>query len=320
MLMLGARLPVRTGAQLMTDETSPVAVPVGAVSRISPRVLIVLSLLALYLVWGSTYLAIRFALESYPPFVMGALRFLSAGALVYAFQRWRGMPAPTRRQWFNCAITGTLLLGLGNGLVCFAEQSVSSGLAAVAVASMPVFAAAFGAMFGQWPRRLELVGLVIGFAGVIVLNLGSDLRGSPLGAIALVTAAASWAFGSLWSKRQDMPPPAMSTAAQMLAGGVALTIFALATGESVPTAPTLKATLAVVYLGVFGSIVAFTAYVYLLKTVRPALATSYAYVNPPVAVLIGAVAVGEQVRVLDVVAMAIILAGVAIITLAKDKK
>ncbi|HVJ61622.1 MAG TPA: drug/metabolite exporter YedA [Tahibacter sp.] len=294
--------------------------PVANAPRFSPRLLIVLSLAALYLIWGSTYLAIRIALESYPPFVMGALRFLSAGVAVYAFQRWRGTPAPTRRQWLNCAFTGTLLLGLGNGLVCYAEQSVSSGLAAVAVASMPVFAAAFGVMFGHWTRRLETIGLVVGFAGVIVLNFGSDLRGSPLGAIALVVASAAWAFGSLWSKRQDMPPPAMNTAAQMLTGGAALTVFALLSGESLPTAPTLNATLAVVYLAVFGSIIAFSAYLFLLKTVRPALATSYAYVNPPVAVLIGALLGGETVRLLDIAAMGVILAGVAIITLAKDKR
>ncbi|MDC8013632.1 drug/metabolite exporter YedA [Tahibacter soli] len=300
---------------MSTEVTAAATTP-----KISPRLMVVLALGALYLIWGSTYLAIRFALESYPPFVMGALRFLAAGTAVYAFQRWRGATAPTRRQWLNCAVTGTLLLGLGNGLVCFAEQSVTSGLTAVAVASMPVFAAAFGMMFGHWPRRLETIGLVVGFVGVIVLNLGSDLRGSPLGAIALVVASAAWAFGSLWSKRQDMPAPAMNTAAQMLTGGIALTVFALLSGESLPGAPTLNATLALLYLAVFGSIVAFSAYLFLLKTVRPALATSYAYVNPPVAVLIGALLGGETVRVLDVVAMGVILAGVAIITLAKDRK
>ncbi|HJU38238.1 MAG TPA: drug/metabolite exporter YedA [Tahibacter sp.] len=301
----------------MSNETSA---SVAVAPKISPRLLIALSLAALYLIWGSTYLAIRYALESYPPFAMGALRFLAAGAALYAFQRWHGVPAPTRRQWLNCAFTGALLLGLGNGLVCYAEQHVSSGLAAVAVASMPVFAAAFGTLFGQWPRRLETLGLVVGFAGVIVLNVGSDLAGSPAGAIALVVAAASWAFGSLWSKGQDMPPPIMNTAAQMLTGGAVLTTFAFLTGESLPAAPTLNATLALAYLAVFGSIVAFSAYLFLLKTVRPALATSYAYVNPPVAVLIGAVIGGETVRVLDVVAMGVILAGVAIITLAKDKR
>lgn len=297
------------------------ASPAPATSGLfSARVLVPLALIALYVVWGSTYLAIRVGLEGYPPFVMAALRFLVTGAALYAFLRWRGMAAPSARQWRNCAITGSLLLGFGNGLVCYAEQSVSSGLAAVAVASMPLFAAGFGAMFGHWPRRWELAGLLIGFVGVIVLNLGGDLRGAPLGAGALLVASAAWAFGSLWSKRQDMPPAAMSTAAQMLTGGVALTALALLAGEHLPTAPGLRATLALVYLGVAGSIVGFSAYMYLLNQVRPALATSYAYVNPPVAVLFGVLLGGERVHALDVLGMAVILGGVAIITLARDRR
>ncbi len=291
-----------------------------APALLSPRVLVLLALIALYVVWGSTYLAIRIGLESFPPFAMAALRFLVTGAALYAFLRWCGVAAPTLLQWRNCAITGTLLLGFGNGLVCFAEQSVSSGLAAVAVASMPLFAAGFGVLFGHWPRRLELAGLLIGFVGVIVLNLGGDLRGSPYGAMALLAASASWAFGSLWSKRQDMPPAAMSTAAQMLTGGVSLSIIALLTGESLPALPTLRATLALAYLGVFGSIIGFSAYMYVLNQVRPALATSYAYVNPPVAVLFGVWLGGEHVQAQDILGMAIILAGVATITLARDKR
>jgi drug/metabolite transporter (DMT)-like permease len=182
---------------------------------------------------------------------------------------------------------------------------------------MPLFAAGFGTLFGEWPRRWELAGLLIGFVGVIVLNLGSDLRGAPVGAAALLVASACWAFGSLWSKRQSMPAPAMSTAAQMLTGGVALSVLGLVSGERLPTAPTLPATLALVYLGVAGSIVGFSAYMYVLNQVRPALATSYAYVNPPVAVLFGVLLGGESVRALDLVGMAVILGGVAIITLAK---
>jgi len=302
------------------NDSSPTVSAAAPSPWLTPRVLVPLALLSLYVVWGSTYLAIRIGLESYPPFVMAALRFLVTGAAMYGFLRWRGVPAPTALQWRNCAITGTLLLGFGNGMVCFAEQSVSSGLAAVAVASMPLFAAGFGAVFGQWPRKWELIGLLIGFVGVIVLNLGGDLRGSPIGAIALLIASASWAFGSLWSKRQSMPPAAMSTAAQMLTGGVALTVFALVSGEHIPTAPSLDATLALVYLGVAGSIIGFSAYLYVLNQVRPALATSYAYVNPPVAVLFGVALGGEQVHALDIVGMAVILAGVATITLAREKK
>ncbi len=299
--------------------SEPPSAASAAAPRFSPRLPVALALVSVYLVWGSTYLAIRIGLESYPPFTMAALRFLSTGAVLYAFLRWRGVAKPTMLQWRNCAVTGTLLLGFGNGLVCWAQQTVSSGLAAVAVASMPLFAAIFGAWFGQWPRRLELIGLLVGFAGVILLNIGGDLAGSRLGALALLAAAASWAFGSLWSKRQDMPEPMMNTAAQMLTGGVALTVLALINGNGLPVAPTLRATLALAYIAVFGSIIGFSAYLYLLRTVRPALATSYAYVNPPVAVLFGALLADERVHALDIVGMAVILGGVAIITLARDK-
>ena len=287
---------------------------------LSPRVLVPVALVSLYLVWGSTYLAIRVALESYPPFLMAGIRFLCAGGALYAFLRWRGMAAPTRPQWINAAVTGTMLLGMGNGLVCYAEQSVASGLAAVAVAAMPLFAAVFGGLYGQWPRRMEWLGLAVGFAGVILLNLGGGMAGSPLGAIALIVAAMSWAFGSVWSRRRDMPPAAMNTAAQMLTGGVVLFVGALAWGERFPVGPSTSSTLALVYLAIMGSLVGFTAYLYLLNTVRPALATSYAYVNPPVAVIVGALFAGEAVHAFDVVAMAVILGGVGLIALAREKR
>jgi len=283
-------------------------------------VLVPASLFALYLIWGSTYLAIRVALESYPPFLMAGTRFLVAGIAFYAFLRMRGMPAPTRAQWLNAAITGTLLLGMGNGLVCYAEQSVASGLAAVAVAAMPLFAALFGGLYGQWPRRMEWLGLGVGFAGVVLLNLGGGMAGATLGAIALLVAAMSWAFGSVWSRHRNMPPAAMNTAAQMLTGGTVLFVGALLFGERFPAAPSMASTLSLAYLAVFGSLIAFTAYLYVLNTVRPALATSYAYVNPPVAVLFGALLGGETVHGFDLVAMAVILGGVGLIALAREKR
>jgi drug/metabolite transporter (DMT)-like permease len=285
-----------------------------------PRLLIPLALFALFVIWGSTYLGIRFALESYPPFLLAGVRFLGAGVAMYGFLRLRGMAAPTPAQWRNAAFTGLLLLGMGNGLVCFAEQRVSSGIAAVSVASMPLFAALFSGMYGQWPNRRETIGLAIGFAGVIVLNLGSSLSGSPAGALALLVAAACWAFGSVWSRGRDMPPGPMNTAAQMLCASVALLMVGYAGGEHLPAHPTLQATLALAYLAVFGSIIAFSAYLYVLKHARPALATSYAYVNPPVAVLFGVLLAGEHVGPYDLAGMAIILIGVVAITLAKQKR
>jgi len=304
----------------MNDTASTSAVTTAPAPVADSRLLVPLALFALYIIWGSTYLGIRFALESYPPFLLASVRFIGAGVAMFAFLRLRGHAMPTARQWRNAAITGILLLGFGNGLVCFAEQHVSSGIAAVVVASMPLFAALFSGMYGEWPSRRELVGLMIGFLGVIVLNLGSSLSGSRIGAIALLVAAMSWAFGSAWSRRQDMPAGPMNTAAQMLCASVAMLIVGLATGERLPEHPTVRATAALVYLAVFGSIVAFSAYLYVLKHARPALATSYAYVNPPVAVLFGVLLAGETVGPFDLAGMAIILVGVGAITLAKQRR
>jgi len=307
-------------AHAMTDTTTTTAAPAASSPVADPRVLVPLGLFALYIIWGSTYLGIRYALESYPPFLLAGIRFIGAGVALFAFLRLRGVPMPTPRQWRNAAITGILLLGFGNGLVCFAEERVSSGIAAVAVASMPLFAALFSGMYGEWPTRRETVGLVIGFVGVIVLNLGSGLSGSRIGAIALLVAAMSWAFGATWSRRQDMPAGPMNTAAQMLCASVAMLAVGFASGERLPAHPTVRATAALVYLAVFGSIIAFSAFLYVLKHARPALATSYAYVNPPVAVLFGVMLAGESVGPYDIAGMAIILLGVGAITLARQRR
>lgn len=281
------------------------------------RLLIGAALLAVYLVWGSTYYAIKIGLETLPPFAMAAIRFWLAGIALVAFLRWRGFALPSVRQARNSAVMGTLLLGGGNGFVCYAQQSVSSGLAAVAVASMPLFAAMFAGMYGNWPSRRDALGLAIGFAGVVVLNTGAEFLASPLGAAALIAAPLLWAFGSVWSRRQDLPNVWMSTAVQMLAGGVVLTAMSLGAGEHWPPTITAQGAAVVAYLAVFGSLVGFTAYVYLLQTVRPALATSYAYVNPPIAIAIGVLFAGEALTAHEVVAAAIIIAGVAIILTAK---
>lgn len=280
---------------------------------------VALALASVYLVWGSTYLAIRFGLEGYPPFLMGSLRFLAAGLAFFAFLRWRGHAAPTRAQWRNASIMGLFMMLLGNGLVNVAEQSVSSGLAAVAVASMPLWAGLFGVMRGQHPSRGEWLGLAVGFAGVVWLNIHGEMRASATGMVALLLAPVAWAFGSVWSRGRDLPAPFMSTAAQMLCGGVAMGVVGLAMGERITAVPPLSATLAVGYLAAFGSIVGFSAYVWLLHHVRPALATSYAYVNPPIAVLLGALLLDERVGAHAIGAMAVILAGVLVISRAKAR-
>jgi len=288
-------------------------------SSAKPRAIAVaLALAAVYLIWGSTYLGIRFALEGgYPPLLMAGGRFLIAGGLLYAALRLRGMPAPTRAQWKNTAFTGLLLLGFGNGMVCIAQQSVSSGLAAVAVASAPLWMGLFAAMRGQRPRRLEWMGLAIGFVGVLWLNAGSALTASPQGLIALLIAPIAWSFGSIWSRGRDLPSPFMGAAAQMLCGGALMLAAGFALGERMDALPTWKATFSVGYLITFGSIVAFSAYIWLLQNVRPTLAGSYAYVNPIIAVMLGAWLAAERFSAHDVGAMLVILSGVVAITLAK---
>jgi drug/metabolite transporter (DMT)-like permease len=286
----------------------------------SNRVLIVLALLAVYIIWGSTYLAIRVTLDGgFTPFFMAGVRFLIAGGLLLLFLRLRGTPLPTWRQWGASALVGLLLLVGGNGGVTFAEQSVSSSLAALGVAIMPLFAALFAGIWGRWPTRIEWIGLAIGFAGVVLLNMESDLRASPLGAVLLLMAPISWAFGSVISGRMSLPSGLMASAAEMLTGGVVLFGLSLATGERMVQTPTVDALWALAYLVVFGSIVAFSGYLFLLKHVRPSLATSYAYVNPVVAVALGVGLYGETITSVGIAAMLAIVAGVALVVMARSK-
>jgi drug/metabolite transporter (DMT)-like permease len=282
---------------------------------------VLLALAAVYLIWGSTYLAIRFALEGgFPPFLLGGIRFVIAGSVMFAFLRWRGMPVPTRAQWGNAAAMGVLLLLLGNGMVNLAETSVSSGLAAVAVASAPLWMGVFAALRGQHPSRIEWIGLGVGFLGVVWLNADSSLSASKVGMVALLVATLAWSFGSIWSRGRDLPSPFMASAAQMLCGGVAMCIVGALSGERFHGMPTAQGIAAFAYLIAFGSIVGFSAYIWLLHHVRPALAGSYAYVNPAIAVVLGAWLAGERFGMHELLAMGVILLGVVAITLAKSRK
>jgi len=286
------------------------------------RGFVVLALLLVYLVWGSTYLGIRLALEggALPLTMVSGGRFIVAGTLMYAVLRWRGVAAPTRRQWPNVLMMGATLLLLGNGMVVLAERDVSSGLAATAVASVPLWMALFSAMRGQHASRGEWLGIVIGFFGVLWLNAGSSLTATPTGLVLLLIAPLGWAFGSIWSRGRDLPSPFMTAAGQMICGGVLIFLAGLAIGERPHTLPSRQGLLAVAYLCVFGSIVAFTAYVWLLAHVRPALAGSYAYVNPVIAVALGAWLGHERFGASDLGAMAVILAGVVVVTLSRARK
>jgi drug/metabolite transporter (DMT)-like permease len=286
-----------------------------------PASRVALALAALYLIWGSTYLAIRFALEGgFPPFLLGGVRFLIAGGLMYAVLRWRGVPAPTRVQWRNATVMGVLLLVLGNGMVNLAEQTVSSGMTAVAVASAPLWMGVFAAMRGERPTRMEWLGLGIGFVGVLWLNAGSSLSASPVGLVALLVASIAWSYGSIWSRGRDLPSPFMASAAQMLCGGVAMCVLGAVVGERFDGMPTPGGLAAFAYLIVAGSIIGFSAYIWLLHHVRPALAGSYAYVNPAIAVGLGAWLAQERFGASELVAMGVILLGVVAITFARTKK
>ncbi len=279
----------------------------------------VAALLAVYVVWGSTYLAIRFALEGLPPLLMAGARFLVAGGVMFAVLWLRGAPTPTAGQWRNASLVGGLLLLGGNGGVVVAEQWVASGLAALGVATVALWSALFAGVWGQWPRRVEWLGLAVGFAGVALLNLDGNLRASPAGAVALLVATVSWAFGSMWSRHLDLPSGLMAPAAQMLAGGTLLVVAGGLTGEAVPHAIALRPLLALAYLVVFGSWVGFSAYLYLLRRVRPAVATSYAYVNPAVAMILGVAFAGERITPTEWLAMPVILAGVALVVVAHGR-
>ncbi len=298
---------------MSASSPSSVAVPVRGIA-------VALALLSVYVIWGSTYLGIRFALEGgYPPLLMGGGRFLLAGALMYGVLRWRGEPAPSKRQWSALALMGALLMGLGNGMVTIAEQWVTSGLAAVAVASMPLWMGLFTTLRGERPNRNEWIGMAIGFIGVVWLNAGSALAASPQGLIALLVAPLAWAFGSVWSRGRDLPSPFMSAAGQMLCGGAMMMLAGLVLGERLHAVPTTHGTLAVLYLVTFGSIIGFSAYIWLLRHVRPALASSYAYINPPIAVLFGALLAGERFSIHAIGAMVVILVGVVIVTLTRAR-
>ncbi len=310
--------PISTQPQTVeTDVASPA---VSSPKAKGNRWGILLSLFALYVIWGSTYLGMRFALASFPPFLMAGIRFVIAGILLYTFLRLRGAATPTRPQIIGSAIIGILLLGGGNGGVSFAEQWVSSGLAAVGIAAVPLWAALFIGLMGRWPKRIEWVGLSLGFIGVLFLNFENGVWANPIGAIALLLAPICWALGSALSSRVSLPPGLMASATQMIIAGFFLLVLGLILGERIHSVPTASALGSMAFLILFGSLIAFSAYGYLLRNVRPALATSYAYVNPAVAVALGVLFAGERITLIGVLAMVVILVGVGLVSLGRDRK
>jgi drug/metabolite transporter (DMT)-like permease len=274
---------------------------------------VVLAYAVVSVVWGATYFAIRIALGSFPPFLLGAIRYVSAGLLLLAIGRARGARWPTRREWGAAAVTGALFFVVGNGLVNVAEGSVSSGLVAVLVATMPLWTALLARVGGQRPSASELLGLVLGLAGVVVMHGDAQLRASPLGTLAALLAPAGWAVGSIASQRLVLPPGILRAGAQMLTGGLVLVLVSLGSGEALPAVVSARAWGALLYLILFGSMIGFSAYSYLLAHTRPTVAASYTYVNPVIAVLLGVALAGERLALASVVGAALIVAAVALV-------
>jgi drug/metabolite transporter (DMT)-like permease len=286
----------------------------------SRRLAVPLALATVYVVWGSTYLALRFMVEEMPALMANGVRFALAGLLLLAMAKRAGTPMPTPAEWWGAAQVGVFLLVGGVGLVAIAESlGVGSGLAATAVAVMPVWAALWAGVFGSWPSAREWAGLALGLVGVVILTGEGDFQGNLVGTALVIVAPISWAFGSVWSGRIAMPKGTMSSSAQMLAAAPVLLLVGWVRGERWEQAPGLSGWLALLYLATFGSALAYTAYIYLLQNVRPTLATSYAYVNPVVAVLLGIWLAGETLSGEAWIALPIILGAVALVAGARSR-
>ena len=275
--------------------------------------LIISALACTYLIWGSTYLAIKYAIESFPPFIMVGIRFTVAGVLLYAILRGMGYAAPSLIQWRGAALVGLLLPVLGNGTVSHVQLHVSSSVAALAIATAPIWMAIFSSLWGHRISRREWLGIAIGLVGILVLNTRGSLQGDWLSAFLLMFAAASWSLGSVWSKHMSMPQGLIGAASQMLCGGLIAFVFSFAFGEQWPVEISTRSWAAIVFMIVFGSIVAFSAYHWLLHNVRPMVASSNTFVNPVVAFVVGVWFADEQIHATEYIALAVILVGVFLV-------
>jgi drug/metabolite transporter (DMT)-like permease len=283
------------------------------------RALVIAAFATIYLVWGSTYLAIAVAIETLPPLLMAGVRFLVAGAVLYTAARVTGAARPEPRMWRSALLLGALFLLFGNGGVVWAEQRVASGLAAVLVATMPLWTVVIERLRGSPPPpATTVVGLLAGLAGVALLLAPGGGRVDLLGAGVLTFASISWAYASIISKGQLLPKAgALSSGMQMLAGGACLTVAGLISGDAAHLAavvPSTRSLLALLYLIVFGSLLGFTAFTWLLQVSTPGRVATYAYVNPVVAVTLGWAVAGEPFGLRHLAASAVIIGGVALIT------
>ncbi len=277
------------------------------------RARVVFCLLVLYLIWGSAFLAIRIAIDAIPPLLMAGSRFLIAGVLLYAGLRLRGAPHPTREQWFSSAAIAMLMVVVANGAMVYAELWVDTGLTSIMISTSPLWAALFAGVRERWPSRSEWTGMAMGFAGVMLLNVHASLRAHPLAATVLVLSSISWSLGSILSRHARLPAGLMASAAQMLTGGLVLVILGGLVGEWSGVRADARSMVAMLYLALLSSLIGYSAYTYLIHNTRPALALSYSYVNPVVALALGAIFLGERITALEIVAMLMTVSAVIFI-------
>ncbi|QJR36994.1 drug/metabolite exporter YedA [Gemmatimonas groenlandica] len=305
-----------TNRPIPSSPPPPTAQPVAAT-----KWQLVVGFLIIYVVWGSTYLAIHWGVETIPPFGMGAVRFLTAGSMLYSWCRFRGAKKPTSSQWKASAVIGTMLLFVGNGAVSWASQRVPSGLTSVLVATVPLWLVLCELWQGKRPDLIKVIGVLIGLAGVALLVMPTGTATAtvdPVGAVVLALGSLSWTIGSLYSRTaRQSESPALAIAMQMLVGGSLLLTLSLAVGEWTPDLHvTVRSAASLLYLIVFGSLIGFSTYMWLLKVASPTAVGTYAYVNPAVAVLLGVLLAGERLPAQAVAAMTVILGGVAMVSIA----
>lgn len=282
--------------------------------------LIVACLFCTYFFWGSTYLAIKFAIESFPPFLMVGVRFTVAGLLLFVVMRFFGAPNPNLVEWRNSAMIGFLLPVLGNGTVTHVQQTVSSSVAALSIATAPIWMAIFSSLWGHKITKREWLGVAIGFVGIMLLNLRGSLQGDWLSALLLMFAAASWSFGSVWSKHLQLPKGLIGAACQMLCGGLIAFVFSIFAGEGWPEEISARSWGAMVFMIFLGSMVTYSAFQWLLKNVRPLVASSNTFVNPIVAFVMGVMFAGETIHAAEYLALAVILVGVFLVLSTNSKE
>jgi len=283
-------------------------------------------LITVYIVWGSTYLAIRFAIETIPPFLMAGARFTIAGLVLYTWRRLAGDPSPCRREWISAGIVGLLLLLVGNGGVTWAEQTVNSGIVALLIGTVPLWVVLVEALRpgGRLPGWQGMAGVLLGVGGIFILvnpwASESGVRLDLAGTIVVLLAAASWAIGSVYSRSAQLPKsPLMGTGLEMLVGGGALLLLGTFTGEWSQvnwTAISTKSILGLAYLIVFGSLIGYASYTWLLRVAPTSLVSTYAYVNPLIAILMGNILAQEPLTPQIILAAAVIIGAVVLINLA----